>query len=181
MDREGYDVANPGTPGEPGVPATPGLRDVARFLGAVPKASVEPGAFTLAGANTNFIAAAGERERSGELLGQPVTVRFSPVSYVWSYGDGGSQTTSAPGSTWAASGLGEFAKTPTSHVYESRGSYEATVDIAFSAQFRFAGRPWVTIPGTLGLTSEPIVVTVKGVKAVLVGHSCDEKPSGPGC
>jgi len=157
------------------------LDEVARFLVGDPRAVSEPGGWTVVGAQTNFIAVAGERERSGQLLGQPVTVHFTPVSYTWRYGDGAGQTVSTAGASWAASGLPDFAKTATSHAYGNRGSYTVTVTVAFSARYRFAGQGWAGIPGTLALTSDPITVTVKGVKTVLVGKTCVENPTGPGC
>lgn len=169
------------TPAPAPAPGTPGLDDVARFLVGNPTVTSEPSGWTIVGAQTNFISSAGERERSGQLLGQPVTVHFTPVSYTWRYGDGSGQTVSTPGASWAASGLPQFAKTATSHAYENRGTYTVTVTVAFSARYQFAGQAWADIPGTLALTSDPITVTVKGVKTVLVGKTCVENPSGPGC
>ncbi|GAA4185870.1 hypothetical protein GCM10022288_08600 [Gryllotalpicola kribbensis] len=174
-------AADPPPPAEPGAPPTPGLTDVAHFLVGNPTAKSEPAGWTIAGAETNFIANAGESERAGELLGQPVTVHFTPVAYDWRYGDNSGRTTTTPGATWAASGLPDFSKTATSHAYASRGTYTVTVTVEYSARYQYAGQAWADIPGTLGLTSEPITVTVKGVKTVLVGKTCDENPSGPGC
>jgi hypothetical protein len=162
-------------------PGTPGLSDVAQFLVGNPTVTTEPSGWTIAGLETNFIAGAGEREQSGELLGQPVVVHFTPVAYDWNYGDGYGQTVSTPGASWAASGLADFSKTPTSHAYAARGNYTVTVTVEFTARYQFAGAGWADIPGTLGLTSDPVTVTVKGVKTVLVGKTCTENPSGPGC
>jgi hypothetical protein len=154
---------------------------VARFLVGKPTVTSEPSGWTIAGAQTNFIAGAGEREQAGVLLGQPVVVHFTPVSYAWRYGDGTGQVSSSAGASWAASGLPNFSKTATSHAYENRGSYTVTVTVQFAAAYQFAGQGWASIPGTLGLTSNPITVTVKGVKTVLVGKTCIEDPAGPGC
>lgn len=169
------------TPPPPAAPGTPTISDVARFLVGNPTVTSEPKGWTIAGAQTNFIASAGEREQAGELLGQPVTVHFTPVAYAWRYGDGRGQTVGTPGRSWAASDLPNFSKTATSHAYANRGTYTVTVTVAFAARYQFAGQGWVDIAGTLGLTSDPITVTVKGVKTVLVGKTCDENPSGPGC
>ncbi|MFC4245096.1 PKD domain-containing protein [Gryllotalpicola reticulitermitis] len=122
-----------------------------------------------------------EHSQSGQLLGQAVTVRFTPVAYHWSYGDGSARSTPGPGVSWKASGLSAFAKTSTSHVFTARGSYPVTVAVEYAAQYRFAGDGWRAIPGTLSLTSGAVTVTVKAVKTVLVGGTCDEKPSAPGC
>ncbi|AYG02487.1 PKD domain-containing protein [Gryllotalpicola protaetiae] len=154
---------------------------MARFLVGNPTVVSEPDGWTIAGAETNFIASAGEREQAGELLGQPVTVHFTPVAYDWRYGDGMGQSAATPGLTWEASGLPAFSRTPTSHAYAERGTYAVTVTVEFAARYQFAGQGWADIAGTLGLTSDPITVTVKGVKTVLVGKTCDENPSGPGC
>jgi hypothetical protein len=154
---------------------------VARFLVGNPTVTSEPAGWTIAGAETNFIASAGEREQAGELLGQPVTVHFTPVAYDWRYGDGMGQTATTPGRSWAASGLPNFSKTATSHAYANRGTYTVTVTVEFAARYQFAGQGWADIAGTLGLTSTPVTVTVKGVKTVLVGKTCEENPSGPGC
>jgi hypothetical protein len=162
--------------------AEPGKSDIARFLVGTPGVKVEPGAWTVAGAETNFMAiSAEERTQSGTLLGQPVTVRFAPVAYRWAYGDGGKRTTAVPGMSWQASALPPFAATPTSHVFANRGSYAATVTVDFRAQYEFAGQGWRSIAGTLPLTSNPVTVTVKSVKTVLVGHDCAERPTAPGC
>ena len=179
----GSTSTGPGAPPRPpaGAPATPGLSDVARFLVGNPTVTSEPSGWTIAGAQTNFIAGAGEREQAGVLLGQPVAVHFTPVSYAWRYGDGMGQVSSSAGASWAASGLPNFSETATSHAYENRGSYTVTVTVQFAARYEFAGQGWVGIPGTLGLTSNPITVTVKGVKTVLVGKTCIEDPAGPGC
>jgi len=160
----------------------PGKSDVARFLVGTPGVTVEPAAWTVAGAETNFMAtSAGARTNSGTLLGQPVTVQFAPVSYHWAYGDGATRDTSAPGASWQASALPPFAATATSHVFAERGRYTVTVTVQFTARYQFAGEGWRPISGTLALTSKPVAVTVKSVRTVLVGHNCADRPSGPGC
>jgi hypothetical protein len=169
-------------PTAPGAAITLGLDDVARFLVGSPSVVVEPSEWTVAGANTNFVAmGAGERETSGTLLGQPVVVHFAPTSFTWVYGDGTSRTTASAGASWQASGTASFAPTPTSHVFAARGSYQVTVTARFSARYRFADQGWTTVAGTLPVTSAPVTVTVKGVKAVLVAHDCNEDPGGIGC
>lgn len=178
---DGCPGSRPAATPPPAAPGTPGITDVARFLVGNPTVTSEPRGWTIAGAQTNFIASAGERDRAGELLGQPVTVHFTPVAYDWRYGDGTGRTSATPGRSWAASGLPSFATTATSHAYENRGTYTVTVTVEFSARYQFAGQGWVDIAGTLGLTSDPITVTVKGVKTELVGKTCDQNPSGPGC
>ena len=59
---------------------------------------------------------------TGTLLGQPASVRFTPVAFHWNYGDGKAATRSTKGATWEALGIPEFGRTPTSHVYERGGA-----------------------------------------------------------
>lgn len=160
----------------------PGKSDVARFLVGTPGITVEPAQWTVAGAETNFVAtSAGARTNSGTLLGQPVRVQFAAVVFHWNYGDGETRNTSVPGAGWKASAQLPFTATPTSHVFATRGRYTVTVTVDFTARYQFAGEGWRSIAGTLPLTSKPVVVTVKSASTVLVGHNCAERPSGPGC
>jgi hypothetical protein len=182
VEKEFAQVENSPGKAAPKRRAEPGRSDVARFLVGTPTVEVEPGAWTVVGAQTNFVVTgARERTESGVLLGQPVAVRFAPVEYRWAYGDGETRSTSVPGATWQASASPPFAVTPTSHAFARRGGYAVTVEVEFTAQYRFAGESWRPIPGTLALTSKPVTVLVKSTSTVLVGHDCIQRPSGPGC
>ena len=108
-------------------------------------------------------------------------MRFTPVAFHWSYGDGKSATRTTKGGTWHALGLHEFDKTPTSHVYLSEGRYTIRLTIAFSAEYQFAGSPFSPIAGVLPVPANDLHITVDGAKTVLVEHDCHANPGGPGC
>jgi hypothetical protein len=108
-------------------------------------------------------------------------VRFTPVSWHWSYGDGAEASHPYPGATWSAQGIPEFYPTATSHVYAERGTYSIDLDVDFGAEYRFAGGPWVGIAGVLTVPADRLVITVGDARTVLVQHECTRNPSGPGC
>lgn len=129
----------------------------------------------------NLVATASVEEITGELLGFPAAVRFTPVGYVWDYGDGTTGNTVTGGASWEALGVPELSKTATSHVYAGRGEYTVTASVVLSAEYRFAGRPWRPIAGTLEITGSPSPVSVKTARTVLVRGSCLKFPNDPGC
>jgi hypothetical protein len=142
---------------------------------------MEPDGWTVAGLDTNFYAITGPHVVGGTLLGRPADVRFTPVSYLWAYGDGSSATRGTKGGTWASQGIAEFEPTPTSHVYEQLGDYTITLSIVFAAEYRFAGGPWQPVVGTITLPANDLHLRVGSAKTVLVEHDCLADPSGPGC
>ena len=136
-------------PDEPAAPVVVTLRDIASFRPATPGNGMEPGGWAIEGLPANFVAAASVQVVSGTLLGQPADVRFTPVGYRWSHGDGGVLEHGEPGSTWEALGQREFTETPTSHVYAVAGEYTVDLSVVLRAEYRFAGSPWRPIAGTL--------------------------------
>ncbi|CAN5255396.1 hypothetical protein BH09ACT5_BH09ACT5_10480 [soil metagenome] len=142
---------------------------------------MEPDGWAILGLDANFFAPAGAQVKEGTLLGQPASVRFTPVVWSWSYGDGGGVSRPYPGKSWAALGMREFDRTGTSHVYEERGTYTVDLVVGFSAEYRFAGGPWVPISGQVNVTSTPLQVIVGRARTVLVARDCIQDPHGPGC
>ncbi|MDZ4236394.1 MAG: hypothetical protein U1C73_22170, partial [Dietzia sp.] len=121
-------AARPGTPAAPppadAAPGTPGItiRDVASFRPELATLSSEPNGWAVRGLDANILATGGSSIRTGEFFGTVAEVRFTPVAYLFDYGDGSAPlSTSTPGATWAALGLDEFDPTPTSHVYTASG------------------------------------------------------------
>jgi hypothetical protein len=165
---------------EPGAePIT--LTDIASFRPRPGTQYMQPDGWTVPGLDTNFYAVTSVHVVNGTLLGQPASVRFTPVSFHWSYGDGTTATRGTKGGTWAQLGLKEFDRTPTSHVYERDGTYTIWLVIDFAAEYRFAGSPYYPIAGVLPLPANDLHITVDGAKTVLVEHDCGANPSGPGC
>ena len=166
--------APPGTP-------TITINDIATFRPTPGRQQMEPDGWTIAGLDTNFYAITDPHVVNGTLLGRPADVRFTPVSYRWTYGDGSAAVKSTKGGTWAALGIPEFDPTPTSHVYEQLGDYTITLSITFAAEYRFAGGAWRPVVGTITLPANNLYLRVGTAQTVLVEHDCNENPGGPGC
>lgn len=165
---------------EPGAePIT--LSDIASFRPTPGVQYMEPDGWMVPGLDANFYAETAQHVVNGTLLGQPASVRFTPVAFHWDYGDGNAATRSTKGATWAALGIPEFGATPTSHVYSTEGEYTIRLTIDFAAEYRFAGSPFYRIAGVIPLPANELHVTVDGAKTVLVEHDCAANPSGPGC
>jgi hypothetical protein len=184
----------PSLPG--GTPAVPGfspgrdgftitspviLADLVNFKPAPGVDHMEPNGWMIVGLDTNFYATVQSPVQSGLLLGQQASVRFTPVRYHWSYGDGKAANLGTKGATWAAQGIHEFERTPTSHIYSKPGSYDIDLSIDFAAEYRYAGGDWVPVAGTLPVPANRLHATAGDAKTVLVERDCSVSPRGPGC
>lgn len=170
----------PACEASPGIP-TITINDIATFRPTPGRQQMEPDGWTVAGLDTNFYAITDPHLVNGTLLGRPADVRFTPVSYRWTYGDGSAAVKSTKGGTWAALGIQEFDPTPTSHVYEQLGDYTITLSITFAADYRFAGSAWRPVVGTITLPANDLYLRVGTAQTVLVEHDCTQNPGGPGC
>ncbi|MGO2748090.1 hypothetical protein [Microbacterium sp.] len=156
------------------------INDLARFA---PEGSVvtgEPDNVGVAGLPTNFVTAASAQTVDAELFGFPISVRFTPSAYDFTYGDGDSATTSTGGSTWAALGQAQFTPTDTGHTYRERGTYFAQVDVRYTAEVDF-GVGWYPISGEVTTTGAPQQVRIFEAHTALVAFTCAEAPNSPGC
>ena len=169
----------PGSPCDPNLVV--GVSDLVNFQPAAPSQTMEPRGWSVAGLPANFIASASEHSRTGALLGYPAEVRFTPVGYRWTYGDGAQASTNSGGATWAALGRPEFSDTATSHAFARPGSYAVVVAVVYSAEYRFAGLAWRPVQGTLSTSASPIGVIVGDAQTGLVNLECTTTPAGPGC
>jgi hypothetical protein len=168
--RDGYSVNEPVT-----------LSDLVNFRPASGVNHMEPGGWMIVGLDANFYASSSTQVQTGELLDRPATVRFTPVTYRWSYGDGTTATLATSGSTWAAQGKSEFEPTATSHVYRVAGTYSVDLTIRFAAEYHYSGTEWIPIAGTVPVAANRLTVTIGSAKTVLVGQDCSAAPGGPGC
>ncbi|MEO5919578.1 MAG: PKD domain-containing protein [Pseudolysinimonas sp.] len=157
------------------------LSDIASFRPSPGVQYMQPDGWMVPGLDANFYAVTAQHVVNGTLLGQPASVRFTPVAFHWNYGDGTAVTRSSKGATWQALGIPEFGPTPTSHVYVTEGTYTIRLTIDFAAEYRFAGSPFYPIDGVIPLPANDLHVSVDGAKTVLVEHDCAANPSGPGC
>ncbi|MBD3940823.1 hypothetical protein IF188_03790 [Microbacterium sp. NEAU-LLC] len=156
------------------------LADLASFRPATPQLTGEPLGFGVVRMPTNFVAAASAQEIRGVLLGYPVTVRFVPVAYVFSYGDGQTRRAGTGGVAWTASGSPQFTPTETSHVYQERGEYSASVATEYAAAVDF-GAGWQPVDGVVTARTAAYSVQVVEVRTALVEHTCAEDPHAAGC
>lgn len=157
------------------------ISDLINFRPAPGVDHMEPNGWMVVGLNTNFYAAVGSQVRTGQLLGQQASVRFTPSKYRWSYGDGHSASLSTKGGSWASLGVREFDRTPTSHVYAKPGIYYIDLTIDFTAEYRYAGGGWTPVIGTIAVPANRLVATAGQAKTVLVERDCVTRPTGPGC
>ena len=114
-----FGVIPPPVVSHPGVT----LNDLKSFTPKPGTDHMQPNGWMIVGLSTNFYSVVGVEVQNGQLLGAPASVRFTPISWHWSYGDGASATKNTPGRTWAKQGISEFDPTPTSHVYAREGTY----------------------------------------------------------
>lgn len=155
------------------------IHDVARFVPTGHTLTVEPAGIGIIGLPTNFVTDAATETVAGELFGVPLTVRFTPVSYLFDYGDDHTERTTTPGIRWEDENLPQFTATETSHVYKTRGEYDTAVTITYTAELNL-GSGWTEIPGSLDATATQSIRVYKVTKA-LVQHTCIENPAGPSC
>lgn len=73
--------------GETGVPDVY-LSDLVSFRLAVPEQGMQSNGWAVVGLPANSVSAIAPEAQSGVLLGLPVTIRFSPVSWQLGFGDG---------------------------------------------------------------------------------------------
>lgn len=164
------------TPGTPTITIT----DLASFIPEPTTLAVEPGNAGIADMPANFLADASVHTQTGTLFGVPLTVRFTPIAYDYTYGDGTTATLTTPGRSWADLGQAQFTPTPTSHVYTDRGTYIADVDIRYTAEIDF-GLGWYPISGELTSDGPAQQIQIFEAHTALVAHTCTEKPTAPGC
>jgi hypothetical protein len=157
------------------------ISDIASFRPAVGGNHMEPNGWTVVGLYTNFYSDATSHVVDGTLLGAPASVRFTPTTWTWDFGDGTSSSYRTPGASWAALGIGEFEQTATSHVYATATTATIRLTIDYSAEYRLGAGEWTPIAGSLPVQAPPMTVVAGGAKTVLVGRDCGSNPRGPGC
>jgi hypothetical protein len=158
-------LLRPGTPGAAPAGSAPvaaiAITDLARFLPANAALHAEPDGWAVVGVPANVWVEVRAVTVDGSLLGDTAQVRFTPRAYRFDYGDGTIRTAGTPGASWAALGQAELTETPTSHVYGTRGDRRTSVTVVYSAEYRFAGGPWVAVTGAVsGTTPQQRVLVV---------------------
>lgn len=156
------------------------ITDVAAFAPPPVTITAEPSDAGVAGMASNFVAPASAQTQSGELFGRAITVRFTPIGFDFVHGDGTTATTSTAGQTWAALGQAPFTPTATSHTYRERGTYLARVTVRYTAEVDLGGG-WFPVPGELAVPGAVQAIRIFEARTALVAHTCDQRPSAPGC
>lgn len=142
--------------------------------------SIQPGPNTLKNYHTNIYADSRPQELDVTLLGQPVQVRATPVSYTFDYGDG---TTTGP-TTDPGRALPENSwdtPTSTSHQYRETGDYAIVISTEFRGEYRVGDGEWQQVEGTATLPSQPQTVSVWRTKSGWVKDGCSANPRAWGC
>ncbi len=94
------------------------------------------------------------------LLGFPVLVEATPMSYTWRFGDGATVTTESPGKPYPAKEI--------THKYLKRASLGITLTTNYAARFNVDGTGWQYIAGTVPITGPATPLQVQEAVPVLV-------------
>ena len=95
------------------------------------------------------------------LLGFPVVVEATPISYSWNFGDGTPVlTTSTPGKPYPAKEI--------THKYMKRGAVSLTLTTSYAARFNVADTGWQYVDGTIPVSGPATPLQVREAVPVLV-------------
>lgn len=156
------------------------IDDVARFAPDPAVLVGEPGNLGVAGLPVNLVAPAETTTQSGSLFGFPIDVRFTPVGFTFVHGDGTSADRDTGGTTWEELGQAQFTPTDTSHTYRERGTYDARVDVRYTAEVDL-GIGWFPLSGELTITGPTQSIRIFEAQTALVAYTCTENPGASGC
>lgn len=95
------------------------------------------------------------------LLGFPIVIEATPVSYSWNFGDGTSPLlTTTPGKPYPSKEV--------THKYLKRGAVRLTLTTNYAARFNVAGTGWQYVEGTIPVTGPVTPLEVREAVPVLV-------------
>jgi hypothetical protein len=100
---------------------------------------------------------------SPTLLGTAVTIRATPVSYSWDFGDGSATVvTEDPGAPYPDHSV--------EHTYTATGDVTVSLTTTYTGEYSVdGGVTWAPIQGTAAATSPPIAVRLVEARAQLTG------------
>ncbi len=157
------------------------LADIANFRPTPATDSMEPRGWAVVGLPANFFGSSGSQVHDGTLFGAAASVRFTPVSWSWDYGDDTSAARGTSGASWASLGIREFDATPTSHTFRRPGDYTISLTIRYTAEYRVASSGWIAIAGTLPMKANDLTVSATSAQTVLVKDACLHDQRQRGC
>lgn len=155
------------------------ISDLESFRPRTPVQFGEPSGWSVRRIPTNFWSTVAVHTVSGELLGNPADVRFTPVVFRRYFGDGERHTSVTRGASWRDLGRAPWTRTTTSHVYESGGRYRVRLLVWFSAAYRFGSQDWVPLAGEVAIWANELELVVLMADVVLVDRPCET--TSPGC
>jgi hypothetical protein len=95
------------------------------------------------------------------LLGFPIVLEATPMSYSWNFGDGRpALTTTSPGKPYPSKEV--------THRYMKRGSANVWVTTNYAARFNVAGTGWQYVDGTVPITGPATALLIREAVPVLV-------------
>jgi hypothetical protein len=95
------------------------------------------------------------------LLGFPVAVEATPISYTWNFGDGTpALTTSTPGKPYPSKEI--------THKYMKRGAVSLTLTTVYAARLNVANTGWQYVDGAIPITGPATPLQVREAVPVLV-------------
>mgnify|MGYP003951611303 CR=1 FL=1 len=99
---------------------------------------------------------------STTVLGVPVTVRATPVSYAWDFGDGSEPlVTTDPGAPYPHQTV--------ARPYRAEGTYQLTLRTTWTGTYQVNGTgPWHTVAGAATTTSTPVTTQAYTATTTLV-------------
>ncbi|WP_156159053.1 hypothetical protein [Demequina gelatinilytica] len=127
-----------------------------------PPVSIQPGTGTVvATLPTVAFADAAPLTHGATLLGADVTIRATPTTYLWDWGDGDTTTTTDPGAPYPDDTV--------SHAY-TRAADAATITLhtTWTGHYRIGAGAWTAFETTLTTDSTPIPLTVTHPRTRLV-------------
>jgi hypothetical protein len=121
-----------------------------------------PSGWTLVNADTVVFTDGAEQVLTTTVLGIAVTIRATPVSFAWDFGDGADPiTTTDPGRPWPEHTI--------AHRYLAEGTHHITLTTTWTATFQVAGTAtWEPVDGTATTTSTSSPLTVYEARSRLV-------------
>ncbi len=135
----------PDAPAPADAPATPTAEEIALLLldeavatAAPPNLKIVPSRVGLTGLDSFFWTDPPRPiQVTATVPGLTVTAEARPRQYVWGFGDGARRTTTRPGRPWTRRHNGTIG-----HTYETRGSYDVTLEVVWEARWRAGTREW---------------------------------------
>ena len=120
-----------------------------------------PGGRTLVNLETNFYTTDSSAiPRDITIAGQAVSIRATPVSYTFHFGDSKSTTTASPGSP--------YPDLDVVHVYSRTGDVGVSLDTTYAGEYRIGNGQWTPIADTLTVAGAAQDLAVLEAKPQLV-------------